>query len=395
MNDSDVPDGDPPVDVPNVPDGDPPVGVPGERADGGSGTSAGARRLTVVGNGAHRTGAPLSLLALLRRRPPGLDVRLVLVGGGPLVADYRVVVDDVVVLEAPTTRGVRPRRAVEEAAVVAGLRRAVVDRRPGTLLVNTVEYEAPLALARRWSGPCRIAIREAVAAHGSGPRGRARVALMRGNGGVRLAAVGEGQAREWSERLGRPVSHLANVYEPPSTSEGPDVAAAGGPVRFLVVGGRSAVKGVDLAVEAFARRRRPAGEAELVVAGGDFPVKVEGPVRWLGAVPDLAGRMADLGDVLLGVSRTEPYSRAVVEAAFAGLPLLAWTTGGYVEQLDQFGGWAVEPFDIDALAAKIDEVTALGRAGVGAAGAESRRRATIVHDPDRAAAAWWTWILTE
>jgi hypothetical protein len=28
-------------------------------------------------------------------------------------------------------------------------------------------------------------------------------------------------------------------------------------------------------------------------------------------------------------------------------------------------------------------------------GAESRRRATIVHDPDRAAAAWWTWILTD
>ena len=105
--------------------------------------------------------------------------------------------------------------------------------------------------------------------------------------------------------------------------------------------------------------------------------------------------MADLGDVLLGVSRTEPYSWAVVEAAFAGLPLLAWTTGGYVEQLDQFGGWGVEPFDVDALAAKIDEVTALGRHAVGAAGVESRRRAAMVHDPDRAAAAWWTWILTD
>ena len=378
--------------APEVPGGDPQVGAPGERTEGGSGRARGARRLTVVGNGAHRTGAPLSLLAILRRRPPGLDVRLVLVGGGPLVAEYRAVVDDLVVLEAPATRGARPRRVVEEVAVVAGLRRAVVDRRPGTLVVNTVEYEASLALARRWSGPCRIAIREAVAAHGSGPRGRARVALMRGNGTVRLAAVGEHQAREWSERLGRPVAHLANVYEPSTRTDAP-TTAADGPVRFLVVGGRSAVKGVDLAVDAFARRRRPAGEAELVVAGGDFPPGIDGSVRWLGGVPDLAGQMADLGDVILGVSRTEPYSRAVVEAAFAGLPLLAWTTGGYVEQLDQFGGWGVEPFDIDALAARIDDVTALGRPGVAETGAESRRRATIVHDPDRAAAAWWTWIL--
>ncbi|MEA2828883.1 MAG: hypothetical protein QOG43_3322 [Actinomycetota bacterium] len=363
-----------------------------------SGEAGGPRRLTVVGNGAHRTGAPLSLLAILRRRPPGLDVRLVLVGGGPLVDDFRAVVDDLVVLAAPVTRGARPRRVVEEVAVVAGLRRAVVGRRAGTLVVNTVEYEASLALARRWPGPNRIAVREAVAAHGWGPRGRARVALVRGNRAARLAAVGEGQAREWAERLGRPVAHLANVYEP-APREAVAAAAApdggDGPVRFLVVGGRSAVKGVDLAVAAFARRRRPPGEAELVVAGGDFPPRVDGAVRWLGAVPDLARRMADLGDVLLGVSRTEPYSRAVVEAALAGLPLLAWTAGGYVEQLDQFGGWGVAPFDLDAMAARIDEVTALGRSGTAAAGAESRRRAATVHDPDRAAAAWWDWILTD
>ena len=168
------------------------------------------------------------------------------------------------------------------------------------------------------------------------------------------------------------MTHLANVYEEARrTAEPVGSGAAGGPVRFLVVGGRSAVKGVDLAVDAFARRRRPPGEAELVVAGGDFPPRVDGAVRWLGAVPDLAGRMADVGDVLLGVSRTEPYSRAVVEAAFAGLPLLAWTTGGYVEQLDQFGGWGVEPFDVDALAARIDEVTA----GSGVRRGEDSRRA--------------------
>ena len=360
--------------------------------------STGLRRVTVVGNGGHRTGAPLSLLAILRRRPPGLELRLVLVGGGPLVDDYRAVVDDLVVLDPPVTRGARPRRLVEEAAVVAGLRRAVsaASDPATTLLVNTLEYEAALALARRWPGPRRIAIREAVAAHGRGPRGRLRVALVRGNSAARLAAVGEAQARDWSDRLGRPVTHLANVYdEGRRRTDSVGSGDAGGPVRFLVVGGRSAVKGVDLAVDAFARRRRPPGEAELVVAGGDFPPRVDGAVRWLGTVADLAGRMADVGDVLLGVSRTEPYSRAVVEAAFAGLPLLAWTTGGYVEQLDQFGGWGVEPFDVDALAARIDEVTALGRAGLASAGEDSRRRAAAVHNPAQAATAWWQWILTD
>lgn len=358
----------------------------------------GLRRVTVVGNGGHRTGAPLSLLAILRRRPPGLDLRLVLVGGGPLVDDYRAVVDELVVLDAPVTRGARPRRLVEEATVVAGLRRAVAggpDPARTTLLVNTLEYEAALALARRWPGPRRIAIRESVTAYSRGPRGRLRVALVRGNAAARLAAVGAAQARDWSERLGRPVTHLVNIYEEARRSEPVGSGAAGGPVRFLVVGGRSAVKGVDLAVDAFARRRRPPGEAELVVAGGDFPPRVDGAVRWLGAVHDLAGRMADVGDVLLGVSRAEAYSRAVVEAAFAGLPLLAWTTGGYVEQLDQFGGWGVEPFDVGALAARIDEITALGRAGVAAAGEDSRRRAAAVHNPDRAATAWWTWILAD
>lgn len=346
------------------------------------------RGLTVVGNGAHRTGAPLSLLAILRRRPPGVSLRTVLVGGGPLEADYAAASDQLVVLDPPATRGPRPGRLAEE----AGLLRALSALRPRhdgeRFAVNTIDYEAALRAGLRWPVPGRVMVREQLG-YAAGPRGRLRVGLLRRYPAGHLCGVGSRQAADWSSRLDRPVRHLVNVYEPRPGPAHRDDAPPG--LRFLVVGGRSPVKGVDLACAVWERVCRP--DCTLLVASADFPRAEQGRVRWLGDVPQLADRLETVADVMLGVSRQETYSRAVVEAALAGVPALAWDAQGYTEQVRALGGWLVPPGDVAAMARKVEELAELGRAAVRAEGRRVRTRAVELFDPDAAAAAWWDWLL--
>lgn len=346
------------------------------------------RSLTVVGNGAHRTGAPLSLLAILRRRPPGVSLRTVLVGGGPLEADYADACDELVVLDPPSTRGPRPARLTEE----AGLLRRLSTLRPRhdgeRFAVNTVDYEAALRAGLRWPVPGRVMLREQLG-YADGVRGRLRVTLLRRYPAGHLCGVGRRQAEDWSRRLDRRVRHLVNVYEPRPEPAAEDDGPAG--LRFLVVGGRSPTKGVDLACAAWERVSRP--DCTLLVASPDFPPRQDERVRWLGDVPLLADRMETVADVLLGVSRQETFSRAVVEAALAGVPVLAWDAQGYTEQVRALGGWLVAPGDVTALARQVEELAAMGRAALRAEGRRVRARAVELFDADAAAAAWWEWLL--
>lgn len=345
--------------------------------------------VTVIGNGAHATGAPISLLSILERRPPEVSLRTVLLGGGPLTGRYEAVSDQLHVLEIPTVRGLRTRRVVEEVRLARQLYAATRPRSPNeVLVVNTIEYEAALFRAKTWPHQAKVMIRESKA-RGTGFRGRARVALLRSAPSVSMAAVGELQAREWRDVLGRDVERRVNVYE---AGEASDDTPGTGPIRFLVVGGASQIKGVDLAVEAFEAMACKDG-ARLVVASGDFDPRDEDGVLWTGYVPDLGRHMARHGDVLLGASRHEAFARAVVEAGLAGLPTLAWDVEGYSEQIRVLGGRVVAPYDTRALAEAMDEIVGQGRTALAARGVDVRRRARQEFDAETAAAAWWEWIL--
>ena len=346
--------------------------------------------VTVVGNGAHATGAPTSLLSILERRPPGVSLRMVLVGGGPLLSRYETVADELQVLDAPDVRGLRARRLVQELRLARQLFRSTQPRSADeVLVVNTVEFEAALLRARMWPHRARVMIRENMDSC-TGLRGRLRVSVLRSAPSVAMVAVGERQAAEWRTRLGRDVARRVNVYEPGPAS--PD-ASPTGPIRFLVVGGRTPTKGVDLAVAAYGMMQRR-DDARLVIASGDFEPHVDGGVVWLGYVPDLGREMGHHGDALIGASRQEAFARAVVEAAMAGMPTVAWDTGGYSEQVPALGGRLVRPFEPAAMAAAMDELVSQGRAGLRTMAPEIRRKALSQFDPERAAAAWWAWILS-
>ena len=343
------------------------------------GPAAGGRRLAVLGNGAHRTGAPLSLLALLSCKPADVAVSLAVIGDGPLVPDFERVADEVEVLPAPRTRGLRPGRVLEEAATWRAVGRWGRRHRGWPLLVNTCEFEAALWLARRHGG-C-VAIRETTA-YLQGPRGRVRGALLR-SGPVQVAGVGRAQSADWADALGKPVRHLVNVYE---HGPAPRPRPPARPLRFLFVGGTSPTKGLDLAMAAFAR----AG-LELSVAGA---ARVDAPhVRALGVVPDLGARIGEVADVLVGASRAETFSRTVVEAALAGVPTVAWRAGGYVEQVDALGGWLVDAFDVDALAAQLRELASMDDEAYIEAATRVAANARRLFDPEAAAQAWWDWLL--
>jgi Glycosyl transferases group 1 len=346
------------------------------------------KSLTVVGNGAHRTGAPLSLLAILRRRPAGISLRSVLVGGGPLEADYSDACDDVVVLDAPSTPGLRLGRLAQEARLLRSLSSLRPRHEQERFAVNTIEYEASLVCGLRWPLKGRVMIRERPG-YAQGARGRLRTALLRRYPSGNLCGVGRRQAEDWSDTLGRPVRHLVNIYEPRPEPTPVDDGLVG--LRFLVVGGRSPTKGVDLARSAWSHVTRP--DCQLLVASNDFPIAQDGQVRWLGDVPGLADRFETVADVMLGVSRHETFSRAVVEAAFAGVPTLAWDAEGYPEQIEALGGWLAPAGDAVALARKVEELAAMGRSAIRDEGQRVRRRAVEQFDADAAAAAWWDWLL--
>lgn len=135
-----------------------------------------------------------------------------------------------------------------------------------------------------------------------------------------------------------------------------------GPV-VLFVGRIQPLKGVDVAVEAFAGVHATHPEAMLVIVGGPsgpngdqelaklrkrvLALGVGSRVRFLGPVPH--GLLADLyraADVLLAPSRAESFGLAAAEAQACGTPVVAARAGGLVYVIDDgVTGVLVEGWD--------------------------------------------------
>ncbi|HEY4306663.1 MAG TPA: glycosyltransferase family 1 protein [Gemmatimonadaceae bacterium] len=138
-------------------------------------------------------------------------------------------------------------------------------------------------------------------------------------------------------------------------------------VVFLHVGRLAAEKGVDKIIRAFNRAREllPAGAARLVIAGSgpEEPAlrALAGPdVLFLGILDRKRAlpRLYASADVFLFSSLTETLGLVVLEAMASGLPVIATPAGGVADHLrDEVNGIAYPPFDVDAMANAIVDLT--------------------------------------
>lgn len=141
-------------------------------------------------------------------------------------------------------------------------------------------------------------------------------------------------------------------------------ARRAGPLRVLTVGRLIPRKGIDLLLRAVARAAASGTAVDLTVVGsgpeegrlrtlaGDLGLAP----RWHGFVdqPGLPELYAD-ADVFAFPTLDDPFGIVVLEAAAAGLPVIASPHGGATEDFvrDGINGLVVEPRDTAALAAAI------------------------------------------
>ncbi len=177
------------------------------------------------------------------------------------------------------------------------------------------------------------------------------------------------EARGKTEVVSSGVDLDAFAIEPPPA----------GPPRFLCVGALEERKNVVRLADAFATL----GDGTLTYAG-DGPLRPQlerrDRVRLLGRVPhaDVARLIAD-SHVLCQPSLIEPLGQALLEAMAGGRSVVATRIGGPPEFVPPGAGVLVDPLDVDALAAAMEQAAALPRPN------EAARAAAADHDVHRQA----------
>ncbi len=161
-----------------------------------------------------------------------------------------------------------------------------------------------------------------------------------------------------------------------------------GPVRLLLVGRLSPVKGTDIAVQALGRLRQAGVDARLTLVGDVFPgnegfleqvrrlvhdLGLDRHVTCAGFQPDMAPFFRD-ADIVLVPSRLESFGNVAVEAALAGRPVVASDVQGLRESVeDPLSGRLVPPEAPAAVAQAVQELLAdWGRTRARAPQARSR-----------------------
>ena len=148
---------------------------------------------------------------------------------------------------------------------------------------------------------------------------------------------------------------------------------------FLSVGALSERKNVVRLADAFSRL----GKGTLTLVGeGPLRMQLEGRpgVTLAGAVPheQIASYLA-AADVYCQPSLIEPLGQALLEAMACGRPVVATRIGGPPELVPPEAGILVDPLDVDALAAAMEQASALPVPN------EAARAAAEAHDVSRQA----------
>jgi glycosyltransferase involved in cell wall biosynthesis len=157
----------------------------------------------------------------------------------------------------------------------------------------------------------------------------------------------------------------------------------GQPATVLVLGRIATRKGVEDVV-AVARALRDRGaDARIRIVGGpslwsdytrlldDLPSE---NAEYVGALPasEIPGELGG-SDLLLQASKYEPFALTVAEALASGVPVVATSEVGAIENVDRTVGAEVAPGDVPAMTLAIEEM--LDRLRADPAGIRSRARA--------------------
>ena len=312
-------------------------------------------RLLVASHDASRTGAPLLLLTFLRwvRRSTDTEVQLVLWRGGPLV-DAFAEVADVTVLHPPPGR----RSGAETAdAVLAKLGRAerVAAWRAGRRL-RVAPHDVCLlngagsALVAPHLPPARTVswVHELDRGLTFSLRGPGRERFLGAESVVAVAdVVADRLVDGWGVDRDR-VTVLRGCL-PDRVPGGRQIDPGEGPPLVASVGAGSWRKGIDLFVDVAAGVRERQADVRFAWVGPldeplrsdlvELPGEVADPTPWY-------ERMA----VFCATAREDPFPLVGLEAGAAGVPIVAFDSGGISELLADGRGTVVPPQDVDAMA---------------------------------------------
>lgn len=160
-------------------------------------------------------------------------------------------------------------------------------------------------------------------------------------------------------RIGRPRGLVKVVHNGVREAEFAPVAPAPDATDLLFVGELRMLKGIDVLIDAVARLAAQGRTASLTIVG-DGPdadalrarAAALGPqVRFAGVLPARAAFAR--GRLLVVPSRAESLPYIVLEAAAAGLPMIATAVGGIPEIFGEDAGALVAPGDAAALSAAV------------------------------------------
>lgn len=164
--------------------------------------------------------------------------------------------------------------------------------------------------------------------------------------------------RTYREKIGVPRCPARIIHNGLAAADFAPVRPASGAADFVYVGDLRRLKGVDVLIDALrlVAERRPVS-AVIVGSGEDAEAFRQqaaqaGPgvsIRFAGAMP--ARRAFALGKVLVVPSRNESLPYIVLEAAGAGMPVIATRAGGIGEIFGDFADALVPPGDPAPLAA--------------------------------------------
>jgi glycosyltransferase involved in cell wall biosynthesis len=201
----------------------------------------------------------------------------------------------------------------------------------------------------------------------------------------RVVCQSEAMARDLAVHLGVPRVRLAVLPNPVDVDairtrvtrlraeQAHTISGASGP-HLLAVGRLSPEKGFDLLLSTLAQVRAKFPEADLVIAGAgpeEAALKsvcraagLEAAVRFAGYIEDLSEYFA-CASVFVLSSRHEGMPNALLEAAAAGLPIVALPSSQGVADLlhAQPGVWLARELSSSALAASLLEALAALRPG--------------------------------
>ncbi len=198
-------------------------------------------------------------------------------------------------------------------------------------------------------------------------------------------------ARNTYQRVvGTPKNLVRCVFNGVTAKEFDPLVIADDATDVVYVGEFRHIKGADIVIQAVAKLRAQGKPVTLTLAGdGEETATLHalcdkldlGPaVRFIGHVPARLGFSS--GRLLAVPSRGDSMPYVVIEAAAAGIPMIAANVGGIPEIFGPFTDGLVTPNDVAALAAAI--AAALDDPAKAAARAKALRERVFLHFSQRA-----------